>query len=221
MMPDSNQEVRHQRLARLLRHEVGDLLQSVYSTVAVLLERLPPEMALERRLTSDLKVRAEFIKEELDAAVELTSPQPPIEDNSDLAVAFAVGLALLKRRYPNLPIVGEIPPATVVMAESPLISQALSLLLIGMCQGSRKTLQITTERSPGHITCMLVREGLPMPQEQFDWLEAPFATTQQAAFGLGLALSKRALERGGGEIQAYNRPEGVAVRLRFPVRADA
>src|SRR5262245_23193224 len=40
-------------LARTLRHEVGDLLQTVYATVAILQERLPREWSLERRVLTD------------------------------------------------------------------------------------------------------------------------------------------------------------------------
>ena len=64
-----------QRVARLLRHEVGDLLQSVYSTTAVLLERLTPAFDQERQLLADLKGRAELCKQELEAVVELVTPQ--------------------------------------------------------------------------------------------------------------------------------------------------
>ena len=35
-------------LVRTLRHEVGDLLQTVYSTVAILQDRIPPQQALEQ-----------------------------------------------------------------------------------------------------------------------------------------------------------------------------
>jgi C4-dicarboxylate-specific signal transduction histidine kinase len=218
MMTDHNQEERCQRLARLLRHEVGDLLQSVYSTVAVLLERLPVEMAIERRLTSELKFRAELIKGELDAAVELASPQQPSSsDHADLTGAFTVALEQLRRRYPTLPIEGQAPPRLMVKADPLLLNQALCLILLGICQGSRKMLRITHELSDRHVTCTIYREGLPMPREQFGWLQTPFATTQQAPFGLGLALAKRAIQQGGGEIQTDNRPEGVFVQIRFPV----
>ena len=51
--------IRSDGVARALRHEVGDLLQSLYSTVALLQGRLPPEMELEKRLLTNLRGRAE------------------------------------------------------------------------------------------------------------------------------------------------------------------
>src|SRR5436190_23729607 len=87
------------RMARLIRHEVGDLLQSVYSTVAVLLERLPPELSLERRLAADLKNRAELCRTELDAVVDLATPAEPAEGRADLGAAFAQALAQVRKRH--------------------------------------------------------------------------------------------------------------------------
>src|SRR5947209_6037422 len=89
---------RTQRLARLLRHEVGDLLQSVYSTVAVLIERLPAEMKLERRLIGDLKNRAELCKGELDAAVELVMQTATVPDRIELAGLLGTLLGQVQKR---------------------------------------------------------------------------------------------------------------------------
>src|SRR5437588_12606869 len=91
---------RTQRMARLLRHEVGDLLQSVYSTVAVLIERLPAELKLERRLISDLKNRAELCKGELDAVVELVMQQPQTQDRIELVSLLGTLLSQVQRRFP-------------------------------------------------------------------------------------------------------------------------
>src|SRR5436309_8123621 len=95
---------RTQRLARLLRHEVGDLLQSVYSTVAVLIERLPAEMKLERRLIGDLKNRAELCKGELDAVVELVMQQPISPERIELVSLLTTLLAQVQKRFPALPV---------------------------------------------------------------------------------------------------------------------
>src|SRR5271165_435901 len=54
-------------VTRTLRHEVGDLLQTIYSTVAILQERLGTDNRLERRFLSDLRARAETCRDELDA----------------------------------------------------------------------------------------------------------------------------------------------------------
>src|SRR3954470_20399891 len=116
MSPHPDAERSH-RMARLIRHEVGDLLQSVYSTVAVLLERLPAELALERRLVSDLKSRAELCRSELDAVVDLASPAEPVTDRADLAGAFGQALAQARKRYPGLELTAAATPVVAVVAD--------------------------------------------------------------------------------------------------------
>ncbi len=62
------------------------------------------------------------------------------------------------------------------------------------------------------------RDGFPVSPGQLAWLDQPFATTHNAAFGLGLALTRRALGPVGGKVAVVNRDGGgICVRLQFPV----
>jgi signal transduction histidine kinase len=210
---------RGHRMARLIRHEVGDLLQSVYSTVAVLLERLPHELSLERRLVADLKNRAVLCRTELDAVVDLATPAEPTEGRADLSAAFGQALSLVRKRHPALELHVQTPPAVMVVADGRALASAAFLLLTATCQAARQRVRLGFSPSARHVDCLIERDGYPATAEQLAWLEAPFATTQHAAFGLGLALTRRAV--GGGEVEARNVPDGgVVVRIRFPVWTD-
>ena len=94
------------RLARLLRHEVGDLLQSVYSTVGLLVERLPPELKLERRLLTELKSRAEVCKLELNGVVDLVAPLSLTPAPMDLQATVHSALLQARQRFPALQVDG-------------------------------------------------------------------------------------------------------------------
>lgn len=210
---------RNHRMARLIRHEVGDLLQSVYSTVAVLLERLPAELALERRLATDMKSRAELCRAELDAVVDLASATTPTVEAVDLVATFGNALAQVRRRHAALELVAQAPPAVVVAAEVRSLPAATFLLLASLCQAARNRVRVQFSQHERHVDCCLERDGYPATVEQLAWLETPFATTQHAAFGLGLALTRRAVR--GGEVEARNVPDGgVHVRIRFPIWSD-
>ena len=211
---------RTQRLARLLRHEVGDLLQSVYSTVAVLVERLPADLKLERRLIGDLKNRAELCKGELDAVVELVMQQPVTPDRIELVALLGSLLPQVQRRFPALPVQFPSGAPVYVLADARTLGSALWLLVVGLCQAAQKRAQISLEVGPEYADCRLERDGYGATPEQFAWLERPFATTQHALFGLGLALAQRSV-RPDGEVQAGNGPDGgVSVRIRIPVCPD-
>jgi signal transduction histidine kinase len=210
---------RTQRLARLLRHEVGDLLQSVYSTVAVLSERLPANMTLERRLIADLKSRAELCKGELDAVVELVLQQPPAPDRVDLVGLIEAVLPQVRKRFPSLPVSFSAAAPVYVLADGRALSQALWLLLVAVCQAAQKRVEIAVQSDQAQVECRVQRDGYDATPEQFAWLTQPFATTHHALFGLGLALVQRAV-RPGGAVQASNEGGGVSVRIRFPVSVN-
>jgi len=219
-MSQQSDTERNHRMARLIRHEVGDLLQSVYSTVAVLMERLPAELTLERRLASDMKSRAELCRAELDAVVDLASGTPPAVEAADLASTFENALAQVRRRHAALELVAQAPPSVVVAAEVRSLTAATFLLLASLCQGARHRVRVEFSQCERHVDCYLERDGYPATPEQLAWLETPFATTQHAAFGLGLALTRRAVY--GGEVEARNVPDGgVLVHIRFPIWSDS
>jgi signal transduction histidine kinase len=211
---------RTQRLARLLRHEVGDLLQSVYSTVAVLIERLPAESKLERRLIADLKNRAELCKGELDAVVELVMQQPLSADRIELTGLLGTLLGQVQRRFPALPVQFPAGPPVSVVADARMLSSALWLLLVAVCQAAQKRVEVALKVNDGHVECRVERDGYPATAEQFAWLERPFATTQHALFGLGLALVQRSVRPDGEVVAANGADGGVSVRIRFPVCAS-
>src|SRR3954469_5742681 len=143
------------RMARLIRHEVGDLLQSVYSTVAVLLERLPADMALERRLVGDLKNRAETCRCEMDAVVDLASPGEPAAERTDLAGTFTHVLGQARKRYPNVALAAQTPPAVPVVADGRALPPAFFLLLTSFCQSTRQQMRVGFLQSERHVDCSI------------------------------------------------------------------
>src|SRR3954469_18814095 len=92
------------RVARLLRHELGDLLQGIYSTASILLTRLGSELVLERQLIGDLRRRAEQIKGEMDAVVRLVGPAPRGASPLDLPALVQAAVTRLKRHQPQLAV---------------------------------------------------------------------------------------------------------------------
>jgi len=106
-----------------------------------------------------------------------------------------------------------------VAADGRGLSAAAFLLLAATCQAAKAHVRLGFSRAERHVDCYVERDGYPANAEQFAWLETPFATTQHAAFGLGLALTRRAVA--GGEVEARNAADGgVVIRIRFPVWSE-
>jgi signal transduction histidine kinase len=206
------------RLARLLRHEVGDLLQSVYSTVGILIERLPAPLALERRLVADLKARAELCKVELDAVVELVAPLTGAPARIDLLSTVNAILLQLRRRFPGLQVDLEANGPAHVLAEPRAFSSSLALLCQAIGQGAQKQVGVRLAQHNHSAELLIQRDGYAATADQLAWLNEPFASTQHALFGLGLALAQRVVLASGGKVSAANREGGgVAVRITLPL----
>jgi len=226
MMPSDEaypgiQPASSQRLARLLRHEVGDLLQSIYSTVAILLERLLQEQVQERRLLAELKNRAELCRHELDAVVDLVMPLAMTRERVDLVPLFSTVVGQMRQRYSSLAVEFHGEGARPVLADPRSLTSALGLLLLAICQTARKWVRIRLTHSEAEVSCVVERDGFSVSVEQLAWLETPFATTQQALFGLSLAQVRRAIEPHGGRIAVVNPSEGgISVNVSFPYPTD-
>ena len=206
-------------VTRTLRHEVGDLLQTIYSTVAILQERIPSESQMERRFLTDLRGRAETCKDELDAVHDLVFPISLNRLSVDLTELVGGLIRSFAARYKSLEIRAEASGPLPLEADGPRLVQVGRLLLAGACQSARKVVVIKTRPGPGRDEAewSIADDGYGAAPEQLRWLTTPFATTQQALGGLGLALSRKVVELHGGKVAAENRPgEGFRVTLVLP-----
>ncbi len=206
-------------VVRTLRHEIGDLLQSVYSAVAILQERLPRGPTLERTILTDLRSRAEMCKNELDATHDLVCPLSLNLDWVDLGELAAGIASSFSLRFSGLQIVCETARPLKVWADAQRLAQAGTLLMLPLCQAARSNVEIRGESpdSSGTVEWLFRSDGPPANAEQLSWLQAPFSTTRHARFGLGLAFARRLLELQGGRVTVGEGPQGgiqIALALK-------
>jgi len=111
--------------------------------------------------------------------------------------------------------------ALPLLADARALTGALGLLMLSVCQTARKWVRVHLLRGD-EVSFVIERDGFAVSNEQLAWLEHPFATTQQALFGLSLAQTRRAIEPHGGRITVVTPSEGgVRVNVTFPRPADA
>jgi signal transduction histidine kinase len=206
-------------VVRTLRHEIGDLLQSVYSAVAILQERLPHGPTLERTILADLRGRAEMCKNELDAVHDLVCPLSLNLDWVDLGELAAGMAASFSLRFPGLQVVCEVARPLKVWSDAQRLAQTGTLLMLSLCQAARNTVEIHGDLpgSNGTVEWRFRSDGPPANAEQLSWLDVPFSTTRHARSGLGLALARRIIELQGGRVTVGEGPRGgFQVTLTLP-----
>src|SRR5262245_24555052 len=157
------------RVARLIRHELGDLLQSLYSTVAILVDRLPTDMAAERRLLFDLKGRAELCKMELDAVVDLLAAPQAAPAAMDLTALVGAALFQVRRRFTGLQVRfsgGNLPP---IAGDPRGLPAAFAFFLTALCQGAKAEVSLELDHAAGGVRCRVERDGFA-PGNEAAWL---------------------------------------------------
>jgi signal transduction histidine kinase len=206
-------------VARTIRHEVGDLLQTIYATAAILQERLPPEADLERRVVADMRARATLCKNLLDTVHDLVCPvvlSPEPVDLADLARTLTMTVAA---RHPVLEVEAVTAPTPTILGDVRRLAQVGNLLLAHACASARRQVHFRTDSGaePGQAEWSVTDDGPGMPAEQLEQLFVPFLLSRHAPTTLGLALARKLVLLHGGQIDAENLPKGgFRVRVLLP-----
>ncbi len=206
-------------ITRLLRHEVGDLLQSIYATAAILQRRLPADWDLERRIVADLRARAESCKNLLDGVHDFVCPLTLNLESVNLAELAAKLVAEFAPKHPQLQIRAEARATPVIRADTKRLTQVGNLLLANACESAQRQVSFQTATGPGagEAEWTVTDDGAGVPADQTDRLFNPFATTRHGHLGVGLAMARKLVLVHGGRITAENLPAGgFRVRILLP-----
>src|SRR5581483_10802259 len=207
-------------VTRMLRHEVGDLLQTVYATVAILQRRLPNDAALERRVLTDMRARAEACKQLLDLVHDFVCPISLATETVDLAELSDKVRDSACSRTGEIEIRREIHATPKVTADARRLVQVGELLLANACEAAHRYVSIQTSQDETTHTAewTVTDDGPGVPADHLDRLFTPFFTTRHGHPGLGLALAQKLVILHGGTISAENvAGGGFRVRVVLPL----
>jgi signal transduction histidine kinase len=197
-------------LARTLRHEIGDFLQKVYASVAILESRLPAEARLDREILTRLRNRAEACKHFLDAVQDFLSPLVLNHDLIDLAQLSHQLVDAARGRHPRLDIVAESNGPAFISADMERMLQVGDALLTNACEAARGRVVFSTRADPDgrQVEWSISDDGPGVAAEAKGYLFRPFFTTRPGHAGLGLALAQKLVSLHGGRITVGNLPQG-------------
>jgi len=205
-------------ITRVLRHDTGDLLQTVYASVAILQKRLPLEMELERRVLSDLRSRAEGCKILLDIAHDFACPLTLNYEAVDLAATAAQLASAFASHYPQLEIRNEGAASVRITADPTRLVQVGNSLLELSCERAQHQVRFQTlpVSSAGQAEWIIEDDGAPVPAEERDHVFDPFSADHRR-LGLRVALARKLVCLHGGQVALDNSPNGgLQIRVSLP-----
>jgi signal transduction histidine kinase len=206
-------------VTRTLRHEVGDLLQTVYATVAILQRRLPSDSTMERRILADMRTRAEACKQLLDVVHDFVCPIAVTVEPVKLADVVARAKETAQSRYRELQFQIEASADPEILADPRRLAQVGDLLLANACEAAHAhvSLGISLSSATDMAEWTITDDGPGVPEDHLERLFTPFFTTRHGHPGLGLALAHKLVTLQGGNISADNvQGGGFRVRVRLP-----
>ena len=175
-------------LTRLVRHEVGDLLQTLYSAVAILKERLPPERQFERRILSDLRNRGEACKNLLDSLHDLAAPLRPEFEEVNLLELAGNLVNGARSRHPGIEVHLEGPTVPPLQGDFRRLTQLGQILLDNACGACEQRVVCRVGQAEGgELTWSVRDDGPPVPPEDTDRLFSPLTLVPKGHLGPGLA----------------------------------
>lgn len=202
-----------------MRHEVGGLLQSIYSCAAILRHRLPADWHLERAAVEDLRCRAESCKLLLNKVHDVLRPFTPAWDHVDLAKLASKLVSEAAARYPHHQVHTESSGDCSIWADYMRMAQIGRLLLDWAFDTARQEVHSRTAFRPetGQVEWEISNDDPNWSMEQTDQLLHELFIRRQSGLGLGLAPLRKLVHLHGGTIQAESQPAGgLRIRVALP-----
>lgn len=209
----------HQQLARRVRHEIGDFLQKVYATVAILQKRLPAECVQERELLRRLRSRAEVCKEQIDAIQDFLCPIHLALEPANLSQIAARAVNSLRPRFPQLDLQVDGDAEVFATGDPPRLARIGCLLLMNACEAAARHVRMTSRQEPGtgDAVWTITDDGPGVSTEVSEQIFQPFFTSRAGHVGLGLTVVQKLVLLHGGQVHAENLPgQGFQVTIRLP-----
>lgn len=216
------------RLALELMHEIRNPLEALGNlTYLAAAEAENPHAvrAYMRRIEEQLLTLNHIVNQTLGFAKSSRTPQQVVRLAALAEAALRIHQTMLRAK--QIKLVKDLPEDVEVEVYSTEMLQVLSNLIVNSLDAMPRdgTLYLRVRRRGGEIHIVIADNGHGIPAEHIEQVFEPFFTTKRAGTGLGLALSKRIVERNAGRITLRSsvRPgkSGTTFRISLPAQVQS
>ncbi len=205
------------RMAASVAHEIRNPLGIMRAAVELLRESDAGALgARGRERLEDVLGEVERLRRLTQDFLDL-SAEPRLEmaslDLAEVAAEAARGSAAL---HPGLEVRVALGRLPAVRGDPDRLRQVLANLLANAAQAGARSVELRGGAARGEVRVEVRDDGPGVEPALRERLFEPFATAREGGTGLGLAVSRRILERHGGSIALAEGGPGAAFEIRLP-----
>ena len=208
------------QLAAMVAHEVRTPLTVIQGTVDLMSER--DRGSLSERDTealNDILAEVARLTRLTKDFLDLSSDRPLEGTDLDIA-SFLDEAARAGRAATGLTIDVDAQPGLHVQGDGGRLRQVFLNLVSNAARAGAKSIRLRAAGEGPRVRLEVADDGPGVPDAVRPRLFEPFATSREDGNGLGLAVSRRIVERHGGRLALLSAGPGATFRIELP-RAEA
>ncbi len=209
------------KMAAIAAHEIRNPLSVMRATIDLMRERPVDERT--RESLGDLLGEVHRLQRLTEDLLDLSADRPLHLSWVSLASVMEEAAKAAEARWKEIRVRREWAELPLVEADARRLHQVFTNLLANAAQAQKRgEIALFARAVDGQVVATIADEGPGVPEEIRANLFDLFVTTKAGGTGLGLALSRRLVERHGGTLRLLPSERGATFEVRLPVRgADA
>jgi signal transduction histidine kinase len=206
------------RLAAAAAHEIRNPLATIRATAELLGERMSGSEIDDPEAVSGIVSEVERLRRLTDDLVYLSVDRPLSSIEVDVKALAGEAAYAIRQRFPRLEVQVDSSRSSWVLGDDLRLGQVLRNLVQNAAEAKEDGRVRIILREERGVLCVRVEDEGPGVDESIRaTLFEAFVTTRAQGTGLGLALSRRIVERHGGRLEHVASTSGAAFELRLPV----
>jgi signal transduction histidine kinase len=209
------------QVAATVAHEVRNPLGVIRGTVELMAERGRGRLS-ERDIEAMADILGEVarLRRLTDDFLDLSSDRPLAGVDIELS-SFLEDAARASQAATGVEVDTESPDGLHVLGDGGRLRQVLLNLVANAARAGAKQVRFRAAIEGARIRLDVADDGPGIPEDIRPRLFEPFATTRKDGNGLGLAVSRRIVERHGGSLALLPASPGATFRIELPCAQEA